>query len=792
MSREPFQPMSRAFGQGRSARIPWRSVAPMGLGLLLGVFSAVAQHLPVARLNTVFPPGGQSGSEVFVTVAGSDLEDLTGLRFSDPRIRAEVTATNAQVFRVTLPAGISPGIVDVRTAGRFGVSNPRGFSVGLTSEVNASGTNATAAVAQTLPVDAVVNGRLTANQAAWYRVETAPGRTYTVRTETRELESRLEPILMLADPTGRPLGQSRRGVLAFVAPTNGPVLVAVHDVTYRGGDDFLYRLQVSGAPQIERVLPLTLQSGATNRVTLWGWNLPGGERVGGSAAGVPELQRLEVEVPAPEADRETVVEGFRRPVGASLSRNTFLWRWSVSNQVSNPILFQLTPHPVVTGPRPGLVDVTLPVEFSGIFPARGATNGVRFEARKDEAWWIDVVSERLGAVTDPRVIVERERAPGESGDGATVDVLELVDTDANLGGVEFNTSTRDAAARFVAPTNGWYRVRVQNLFQPAPGSLQPSYGLGIRRESASAPAVVTALQLPRTNDNDRTAHPLPHFLRRGDTQLARVVVFRQDGFAGDLEVEFKSLPPGVTSMPTRIPSGQNVGHAILSASEDAAVAPEGVPVVLEVRGPGNAPQPVAWATVSRSIPEWNDQFVPVRPTREAVLSVSRSESAPITLRSATNRIAVGADGKFTVPLEVVRRFEFPAAIELKPAGRPEWDKAKPATVPEKATNAVLVFETADLKLPAGDHTVWLQGKVAGKYRNNPEALAAAESELKANEEALKKASTPAEKEPLEKRKKELEERRKAAEERAKPRDVTVVVLSQPFLLQVPLQPQKTP
>jgi len=765
------------------------------LGLVLGAVSSVAQHLPVARLNTVFPPGGQRGSEVLVTVAGSDLDDLAGLRFSDPRIRAEVTPTNAQVFRVTLPADLAPGIVDLRTFGRFGVSNPRGFCVGTGPEQVSTGTNTTVATAPSLPVGAVVNGRLAANQAAWYRMETLAGRAYTIRAETRGIDSRLEPILELADPTGRPLGMSRRGVLGFVGPTNGPVMVSVHDVTYRGGDDVLYRMEVTTAPQVERALPVVLQSGATNRVTLWGWNLPGGERVAGTGGGGPHLERVEVDLVAPEADRETVVEGFRRPGGASVSRNTFLWRWDLSNEVSNPVLFQLTPHPVVTGPQPGLVEVTLPVEFSGIFPGRGETNGVRFQGKKDEAWWIDIVSERLGAVTDPRVIVERERAPGESGEGSTVDVLELADTDANLGGVDFNTSHRDAAARFVPPADGWYRVRVQNLFQPAPGSLQPAYGLSIRRETASAPAVVTALQLPRQNDNDRTAHPLPHFLRWGETRPVRVVAFRQDGFAGDLELEFKSLPSGVTSMPTRIPSGQNVGYALLTAAEevqDAAVAPEGFPVVLEVRGPGNAPQPVAWATVSRLIPEWNDQWVPVRPTREALVAVSRHESAPVTVRSATNRIAVGADGKFKVPLEVVRRFEFPAALVLKPAGRPEWDKAKPATVPEKATNAVLEFETAELKFPAGDHTVWLQGTVAGKYRNNPEALTAAESELKANEEALKKASTPAEKEPLEIRKKALEERRKAAEERAKPRDVSVVVYSQPFLLQVPLQPQKTP
>ncbi|MFM7817711.1 MAG: hypothetical protein ACKPGI_12195 [Verrucomicrobiota bacterium] len=285
MPRESFQPQSCAFDRGRPVRTESGRGFRVVLGLVLGAVSSVAQHLPVARLNTIFPPGGQRGSDVLVTVAGSDLDDLAGLRFSDPRIRAEVTPTNAQVFRVTLPADLAPGVVDLRTFGRFGVSNPRGFCVGTGPEQVSTGTNTTVARAQSLPVGAVVNGRLAANQAAWYRVETLPGRAYTIRAETRGIDSRLEPILELADPTGRPLGMSRRGVLGFVGPTNGPVMVSVHDVTYRGGDDVLYRMEVTTAPRVERVLPVVLQSGATNRVTLWGWNLAGGDRVAGTGGG---------------------------------------------------------------------------------------------------------------------------------------------------------------------------------------------------------------------------------------------------------------------------------------------------------------------------------------------------------------------------------------------------------------------------------------------------------------------------------------------------------------------------
>jgi hypothetical protein len=141
------------------------------------------------------------------------------------------------------------------------------------------------------------------------------------------------------------------------------------------------------------------------------------------------------------------------------------------------------------------------------------------------------------------------------------------------------------------------------------------------------------------------------------------------------------------------------------------------------------------------------------------------------------------EGKLAVPLRITRRGDFPAAFSLKPAGHPALDKAKEVAVAEKATNATFELNLAEAKLPVGTHTLWLQGSVTSKYRNNPEALAAAEAELKAADTALAVAAT-ADKPKAEDRKKAAEAAKKSAEERAKPKDVAVMVFSQPFSVTV--------
>jgi hypothetical protein len=132
---------------------------------------------------------------------------------------------------------------------------------------------------------------------------------------------------------------------------------------------------------------------------------------------------------------------------------------------------------------------------------------------------------------------------------------------------------------------------------------------------------------------------------------------------------------------------------------------------------------------------------------------------------------------------IQRRYEYTAAFSLKPSGHPALEKAKEVSVPEKATNAVAEIVLSEAALPEGEHLLWLQGQAAGKYRNQPEAVAAAQASLKVAKDAVASA-TASDKPQAEERAKAAEAALKSAEERAKPRDVTLGVWSAPFRVRI--------
>ncbi len=757
-----------------------------------------SQSLPLARLATVFPPGAAAGTTNLIQFTGADLEDPVGVRFSDPRVTGRPSETNPAVFVVTVPDTVPPGMLDVRWYGRFGISNPKGFSISPTPELLTSGTNSRPASAMDLPLDTVVNGRVNANDVAWFRV---PGRAHQrlrVVVESRELDSRLEPILKWASNEGRPIDSSRRGWIEVTPPNDGPFLVGLHDVTFRGGDEFVYRLRVTTSPQVDFAIPLVLSAGATNPVTLFGRNLPGGVMglVRGADGGPLEQVSVDVVVPAAGKGTGLPAGAARRPASAILVDSTLAWRWKTTNGPSNEILFTVTTNSVVAAVTNGWVELIPPVEFSSLFPDRVGGAGVRFPAKKDEVLWLEVFADRLGFPCDASVVVQREgRRDGGAGGVEFVDVMELGELDTNLGGIDCNTASRDCAGRFVAPEDGVYRVLIRDLFHNGPTAPQFPYHLSVRRETPDFGLVAVIPQPPRQNDNDRAVHTLTPFLRRGETQVIKVLALRRDGLGGDIELDVQDLPAGVTAATVPVTAGQNVGYVILTAAvdrpvEDRLFSPR---IRGRVQGKEGAPwRGAAFTVLSRPIPDSNDQAIPVRFVRESQAGMSPTEFAPVTVKAATNALQAVTNGKLAIPVEAVRRGEFAAAVQLKPFGRAEWDKVKPVPLPEKATNAILEFDLADAKLPEGTYTLWLQGNVAGKYRNNPEALAAAESELKSAEDALKSA-TDADKPGLETRKKQAEEKRKAAEEHAKPRDATFVVCSSPMVVRIlPTPPAPKP
>lgn len=198
------------------------------LALLSALLVSAAEQLPKARLAWIFPLSCPSGSYVDVTVGGSDLDEPLTLRFSDPRVTAVLQAGTADKFRVTVPADVPEGHLDVRFVGRFGVSNPRVFAVAHAPEAIVPPTNSTVAAAVLLSPGLTIQARAQANAFSWFRVNVRSGERLFFHINAETLDSRLVPNMVVVSDNGHEWTTVRRRFLIdFRAPGRWNLFAAV-------------------------------------------------------------------------------------------------------------------------------------------------------------------------------------------------------------------------------------------------------------------------------------------------------------------------------------------------------------------------------------------------------------------------------------------------------------------------------------------------------------------------------------------------------------------------------------
>ena len=756
------------------------------LGLLLafaGMLPTLAQ-LPVSRLASVFPPGLASGTTNELTVTGEYLDEPETLLFSDRRIMAQPKPGAGNVFLVTVPTNVPQGYLDVRFAGRFGVSNPRAIAIDNVAGLLSPGSNTSLTNAFDIPLDRVVNGRVAAAADHWFHFAAKMGQRIIIRVETTAIDSRLEPVLVLYASDGRQLAQGRRSILDFTPPADGHFALKLHDGTYRGGEDYTYRLELSTAPHLAFAIPPALQLGATNLAIVFGRNLPGSQRSTVTGFDGRPLEQLEVEISgimnAPGGAGP--VEALPRAL--ALGGEAVLWRFSAMNGFSDSAVFGVASGPTTGAATSTVSRVTLPCEYGGLFPGRHELSGVQFEAKKDTSWRVEVISDRLGFRTAAGLMLQRVKKDPK-GMETYSDVEEIKDGARHFDDRDFNTASRDISSSMRIPEDGMYRLVARDYFHLGDTGPRQPYWLRVVPDAPDFWAGVISAIPPKAADADRKVHVNTSALRPGETVALRVYIVRHN-LDAEVEVTATNLPPGVASAPARIASGQHTGTLLLTAGEGAP----GTNAVIEIiaKAMVDKTELVRHAkatTVTMPVGDYDEEPVVTRMVREQVVSVANREIAPISIvAEGTGPFEVPAGGQIKIPLRVKKRLDFTGNFKLKPTGPTGLDKAKEVEINLTGTNATVELNLGDTSLPEGVHTLWLQGSATVKYRSFMEALAPAEAELDAATKAVSAATKPDDKKAAEEKVKAATERKKAAEERAKPRDIPVMIYTEPFVLKV--------
>jgi hypothetical protein len=331
------------------------------------------------------------GTALDLTLTGANLADPTGLLLGFPaRVSFPKTGNNGKdagrlVARLEVPPDAPLGFYPLRLATLRGMSGLRLFCVDDLPQVAENNTNHSVATAQVVPVPCVVVGRADPETTDYFKVAVAAGQRLSFEVLGRRLGGALDPQLTLFDArTGRELpaaysndapGLQTDARLVWTFKQAGACVVGVRDVSYRGGEDFGYRLRIGEFPCATTPLPLAVRRGTRTSVRF-------------SGPRVDDVAPVEVVAPA-DPDVEAV---WVTPRGANGQNG-----WPVSLALSD-LEETVEQEPNNEPARANRVPV--PGAVTGRFLDKGDVDHYIFALKKGRRYVIEGHTHELGSPTE--------------------------------------------------------------------------------------------------------------------------------------------------------------------------------------------------------------------------------------------------------------------------------------------------------------------------------------------------------------------------------------------------------
>lgn len=711
--------------------------------------------LPLPRLLSITPMGGQVGQSFEATIATENVEDPGPLLFEHPGIQASLKLDAqgnplANQYNISIAADVPPGLYEARLLGRLGISSARIFSVGKLPELVQKPGNTNLPNAMPLSIPSVCNAVVTARAVDFYSFEAVQGKRYIIQCSARGIDSKLDPVVIVGDANGTDLVAQRTGdTLDFIAKASGKHTLKIHELTFKGGPGYFYRLSIEELP-LDAPMPVFP---STRLVSAFSWP------------------------PTGLAAQAAIAEQEQAPEQA----------------------------------------ISLPADIAGrFFPAADVDTYI-FDGKQGESWWIEVASERLGRPTDPSLIVQMEKADKSGWTDVTElnDIASPMKPSSNgyaYDGPPFDGGSTDILGKLEIKENGRYRLVLTDLFGGTRKDPRNTYRLIVRPAQPDFAVVAWGLHMELRN-GDRNALSKPLALRAGSTVALEIVTVRRDGFDGEITLNVEGLPQGVTAHGLKIAAGKMRGLLLLTASQDApqGLAPATITASAKIADQ-TVTHPLQMAQMVWPIPDAWSEIPSPRLVAGIPVSVTTSEQAPITIAPTERRVYEGKVGDvIKIPMTHTLRSEFSGAVlQLKTMGA-GFDANPQFDVSISAANSEAVVNLGSVKPQPGEYTIAFYGSAVAKYRYNPLAISLVENELKkAQEEQQKaneiltqktqavgsaaaetKAAAEAELADATKKKQQADalvtatqEKLKRTSEQANPRDTAEIVITEPVTLRV--------
>jgi Quinohemoprotein amine dehydrogenase, alpha subunit domain III len=505
-----------------------RAMATFALVLLPNVSQAASPALSI-----VTPRGVQRGAETVLTFSGARLADAEEIFFYRPGVTATKIVPkgpNQLLVTVKVDANCRMGehVAQVRT--KTGISEYRTFYVGPFASIPEKEPNSDFAKPQPIPLNVTVTGVANNEDVDYFVVTAKKGQRISAEIEGMRLGTTLfDPYVAILDSKRFELATSddaplvkQDSIASIVAPADGQYIIEVREAAYGGNGACRYRLHVGTFPRPTAVYPAGGKAGEETEV-----------RFIGDPTG-PFTRKIKL--PAQPDDEFGLLPQDEHGVAASENPFRVIDQGNVLEKEPNDSWTQATP-------------ATLPLAFNGIIEKPGDVDYFRFHAKRGQTFEIECYARRLRSGLDPVMYLYRiiGKAPKQR-------LQRLASSDDSRG--------PDSYFRYQFPADGEYAISVTDhlkrgrpdfVYRIEFAPVKPSLTLGIPRVARYSQYRQT-IYVPRGN------------------RFATLISATRRNFGGELVLEGKGLPAGITMHAEPMAANLNVMPVVFEAAKDAKLS----------------------------------------------------------------------------------------------------------------------------------------------------------------------------------------------------------------------------
>jgi hypothetical protein len=622
--------------------------------------------------TSTIPRGAQRGSELKVVLNGNRLDDFESLIFASPGFTQKSVEKVAK-NRVELTLQVAPEtrlgnhLFRIRT--RTGVSHGRQFFVGPFPVVEEKEPNSELDAAQAIEFNSTLEGVITNEDVDYFKISAKKGQRISLEVEGIRLGYTIfDPYVAILDKDRFEKAFSddtilfrQDGYCSFVAEYDGDYYVMVRDSSYRGANNYYYRVHVGSFRRPDVVYPAGGRLGSTQKVRF-----------------IEKDGAFEEEVKLPD----TAVEGF------SLFSTT--QEPAPSGNVFRLVNFDnvLEAEPNNELAKATVSDVsTQSVALNGVIDQPGDVDFFKLTLKKGQQLEIETFAQALGSPLDSvvRVLNAKGGNVANNDDG---------------GG----RRRLDSKFKVNVPADGEYYLSITDHLERG----GPNY---VYRIEVINSEPVLAFSSPNYTVNDSHYRQFIAVPRGG--RMVLLENLSRSNVSGDFQFDAPGLPQGVKLVTPVVPKDYSSIPLLFEAAPDAPLGHAAVPVTLKSTDP-------QVATVGRMRQEFdvvrNGNVIYLTEIHDK-LPVAVVEEAPFSLEIEKPAVPLVNNGMLLLKVKATRKEDFKAPIRVfmtwKPSGVSSLGEQ---TIPEGKDECFFQID-ANANAPAGKWNFVVMGEAdAGNGR----------------------------------------------------------------------------